>query len=473
MPLFSRRRFLADAAAVAAASALPLAGRARAQAIATHRLAARPARVTLIGPPHPDTEVWAYNGTTPGPVLRVRQGDRLRVEVANALEADTTVHWHGIRLPHAMDGVPHLTQPPIRPGESFVYEFECADAGTFWYHPHAESAEQLGRGLCGALIVEEREPVPVDRDLTWVLSDWRLDPTGAIVDNFGDLHDASHDGRLGNTVTINGRIPETFAVRAGERLRLRLINVANARIFALDFADHAPAIVALDGHPVAPHAPPEGRIVLGPGMRADIVLDCNGRPGSRATVADRFPRADVYRVVDLVYAEAPAVERAQPLAPVALPANPVAEPDLGHAVRHAFTFGGGMMGTLRTAQLDGRRVDMRTLMQNGFAWAVNGAVERGHAHKPLVTLKRNASTIFEFVNDTAWWHPIHLHGHTFRVVSQNGRPTRHREWRDTVLLPPRERAEVAFVADNPGDWMLHCHVLEHQASGMSSVIRVA
>ena len=471
MPPFSRRRFLASAAAVAAAATLPLVRGA--QAMATHRLVVRPARVTLIGPPHPDTDVWAYNGTTPGPVLRVRQGDRLRVEVANELKADTTVHWHGIRLANAMDGVPHLTQPPIRPGESFVYEFDCADAGTYWYHPHADSAEQLGRGLYGALIVDEREPVPVDRDVTWALADWRLDPSGAIVDNFGDLHDASHDGRLGNTVTINGRVPETFAVRAGERLRLRLINVANARIFALDFADHSPEIVALDGHPVAPHAPPEGRIVLGPGMRADIVLNCAGKPGSRATVADRFPRADVYRVVDLVYAEAPPLERAQPLAAVALPANPVAEPDLAHAVRHTLTFGGGMMGTLRTARLDGRRVDMRTLMQNGFAWAVNGAVERGHAHKPLFTLKKNASYVFEFVNDTAWWHPIHLHGHTFRVVTQNGTPTRHREWRDTVLLAPRERTEVAFVADNPGDWMLHCHVLEHQASGMASVVRVA
>ena len=139
-----------------------------------------------------------------------------------------------------MDGVPHLTQPPIAPGETFVYEFDVPDAGTYWYHPHERSFEQVGRGLYGPLIVEEREPIQVDRDVTWVLDDWRLLPDAQISDDFGNFMDASHNGRVGNTVTVNGRILETFPVRAGERLRLRLINAANARIFALEFQDHRP-----------------------------------------------------------------------------------------------------------------------------------------------------------------------------------------------------------------------------------------
>ena len=178
-----------------------------------------------------------------------------------------------------MDGVPHLTQPPIAPGETFVYEFDVPDAGTYWYHPHERSFEQVGRGLYGPLIVEEREPIQVDRDVTWVLDDWRLLPDAQISDDFGNFMDASHNGRVGNTVTVNGRILETFPVRAGERLRLRLINAANARIFALEFQDHRPMVIALDGQPVEPHEPAGGRVILGPAMRADLVFDMTGRPG--------------------------------------------------------------------------------------------------------------------------------------------------------------------------------------------------
>jgi FtsP/CotA-like multicopper oxidase with cupredoxin domain len=137
-------------------------------------LVAAAARVRLVPKPYPETEVWSYNGTVPGPEIRARQGDRLRVVVTNRLKEATTVHWHGIRLPNAMDGVPHVTQSPIAPGDSFIYEFDLHDAGTFWYHPHLRTFEQAGRGLSGALIVEERQPIEVDRDVTWVLDDWRM-----------------------------------------------------------------------------------------------------------------------------------------------------------------------------------------------------------------------------------------------------------------------------------------------------------
>ena len=148
-----------------------------------------------------------------------------------------------------MDGVPHMPQPPIARGETFTYEFDAVDAGTFWYHPHMRSHEQVGRGLYGPLIVEEREPIQVDRDVTWVLGDWRLNEDASISNDFGNMMDLSHNGRVGNTVTINGQVPESFPVRAGERVRLRLINAANARIFGLRFQGHRPMVVAIDGHP--------------------------------------------------------------------------------------------------------------------------------------------------------------------------------------------------------------------------------
>jgi FtsP/CotA-like multicopper oxidase with cupredoxin domain len=391
-------------------------------------------------------------------VLRYRQGERLRIELENALDAPTTVHWHGIRLPNAMDGVPHLTQAPVAKGERFTYEFDLPDAGTYWYHPHLGSAEQVGRGLAGALIVEERTPPAVDRDVAWMLSDWRLDGQARITPDFLHPHDASHDGRIGNTVTVNGSVTEGFPVRSGERVRLRLINASNARIYRLRFENHAPWLVALDGHPVEPRI--EERITLGPAQRADLFLDCGGAPGSRHRVIDDFYPGESYRVLDLAYSgEAPLMRTLA--IPSRLPRNPFAMPDAAKAQRHRIVFGGGMMGALP---------DQRS--HRGLFWTVNGKPVAEHHHgAPLLSFERNSHVLLELVNETAWPHPIHLHGHVFRVLAKNGKPAE--EWGDTVLLDPRGRAEVAFVADNPGDWMLHCHVLEHQATGMMATVRVA
>jgi FtsP/CotA-like multicopper oxidase with cupredoxin domain len=162
--------------------------------------------------------------------LRLRQGEPTRIIVENRFNQVTTVHWHGVRVPNAMDGVPGLTLPPIKPGESFVYEFTPPDAGTFWYHPHANSLEQLGRGLAGPIIVEEREPPQVDRDVLWFLQDWRLTGDGEIAPGFGNPMEAAMSGRVGNTVTLNGRVSENEPARAGERVRLRLVNACAARM---------------------------------------------------------------------------------------------------------------------------------------------------------------------------------------------------------------------------------------------------
>ena len=480
----TRRAFLASSAALAASAALPP-RRARAAGPTEVRIRAAPARVQLAPAPYRDASLWCYDGRVPGPEIRVRQGERLRVVLENGLDEGTTVHWHGLRVSNAMDGVPFLTQPPIAPGEAFAYEFDAVDAGTFWYHPHMRSFEQVGRGLYGPLIVEEAEPLRVDREATWVLDDWRLTPEGEISDDFGNGHDAMHGGRVGNTVTINGAIPDLFPVRKGERLRLRLINAANARIFALDFAGHAPAVVAIDGQPVAPHAPEGGLVTLAPGMRIDLVLDMAGKAGSRVAVIDRFYEGMDYRLVELAYADEALRERA-PDWPLELPANPLPEPDLATAERHEVTFNGGMMGEMVMAEMGGsmgsdRGGGMMGMMGGGMMgmsrpsglWFVNGVAADGPVSEPVLTFARGRSHVVAMTNATAWHHPIHLHGHSFRVISRDGRPTLRREWQDTVLMAPRERVEIALVADNPGDWMFHCHILEHQAAGMMGVVRVA
>jgi FtsP/CotA-like multicopper oxidase with cupredoxin domain len=441
-------------------------------AVAPRELVAAPAQVALRGAAWPAASAWAYGGSVPGPEIRLRQGERLRVVLDNRLPQDTTVHWHGVRVPNAMDGVPHLTQAPVRSGERFVYEFDLPDAGTYWYHSHLHSAEQLERGLYGALVVEERQPPRADRDLTWVLDDWRLTREGQLSERFNDAHDMAHAGRIGNLVTINGSLPGDFAVRSGERIRLRLINAANARIFALRFDGHQPTVIALDGQPVPPHPPDEATVLLAPGQRCDLMLDAVGRPGQRFAVGDVFyPRA-AYDLLHLAYADTPLRER--PLAqPPELPPNTLPEPQLRDAQAHEIRFEGGMMGRLHQALLDGVPTGMLGLLQQGKAWAMNGVVASGHTPAPMLALQRGRSYLLRMRNDTRWHHPIHLHGHSFRVVSRNGRPTPRREWLDTVLMEPMEQVDIAFVADNPGDWMFHCHILEHQEGGMMGVVRVA
>jgi FtsP/CotA-like multicopper oxidase with cupredoxin domain len=471
----SRRRLLHAGAAIVLASQLR-SPPSRAAESREYRLTAGFGRGALLGGDRPASDVWGYNGTAPGPVLRVQQGKPVRILVTNALDQDTTVHWHGIRLPNAMDGVPGLAQPPIRPGESFAYEFTPPDAGTFWYHSHANSLEQLGRGLAGAFIVEEPEPVAVDRDLVWMLSDWRLTPDGQIARRFGNAMDDAMSGHIGNVVTLNGSVPGDQAVRAGERLRLRLVNCALARMMALRFEGHRPTVVAIDGQPCDRHEPEGGRLLLGPAMRVDIVLDMQGDPARRYSVVDEFYDDLAYTLTHLAYDEGEPVRAHPPETPLALPRNPLPEPDLASAERHDIVLQGGMMGGGMMMGMGGMNGMATPGMDGGAAWAINGQSMTGDGQPNMprmLTFKRGRSVLLNIKNQTAWWHPMHLHGHSLRVLSRNGASVPYRQWADTVLLAPRDVVECAFVADNPGDWMLHCHVMNHQTTGLMTVLRVA
>jgi len=485
VPATGRRTFALLGGAAALSSIAQRPTLARPAVPDTIRLHVRPARVPLAGARHPDTLMWTYDGTVPGPIRRVRQGVPFQAVVENGLAEDTTVHWHGMRLPNAMDGVPGLTQPPIRPGGQFTYAFTPQDAGTFWYHPHANGLEQIGRGLAGVLIVEETEPPPFDRELVWALSDWQLTEDAQIAPGFGNRMSAMMAGRIGNVVTINGRMPDRVAVRAGERVRLRLANMSVARTMALRFEGHRPVVVAYDGQPCDPHEPADGRILLGAAMRADIVIDMQGDPGRRYSVTDDFYGDRMtYTLVELEYDAGAPVRKHPSDAPVRLPRNPLPEPDLATAERHEMALQGGGMsgmgmgsggmmggGTMRGGMMGGMGMG-----RGGALWAINGASMTGDSPDgmpPMLTLTRGRTTRLVFRNETAWWHPMHLHGHSFKVLARNSAPVPHQVWGDTVLVAPREVVEVAFVADNPGDWMLHCHVMDHQTAGLMTVLRVA
>ena len=226
----NRRQFLTSAAAVALTPSLTLA------ASSPLTLRAAPAKVQLAPPQYPETQVWCYNGEIPGHTIRLQQGQMFRADFVNDLPQASTIHWHGIRLANAMDGAAGLTQAPVPPGERFRYEFEAKDAGTYWYHPHFNSAEQVSRGLAGALIIDETQAPDVDADHVIVLDDWRMTQLAGIHSAFDNMHDLSHGGRIGNYVTANGSDQLEFPVSSGARLRLRLINTATDRIFSLRHA---------------------------------------------------------------------------------------------------------------------------------------------------------------------------------------------------------------------------------------------
>ena len=284
----SRRRFLAGAAACAVAPAFSLAGANPARM----ELTAGNSAHSLRGDDAPPVSLWTFNNASPGPLLRGRRGDSLRIRLVNKMkDAATSIHWHGVRVDNAMDGAVGVTQPAVPPGEFFDYEVALPDSGSFWYHSHNQSWEQVARGLYGPLLVDDPDDPPVDRDLVLMIDDWKMSPVGGLDEqSFGHLGEWSHGGRLGNWLTVNSAPEPTYEVPAGGRIRLRLMNPANARIFRLALPPQMEAkIVALDGMPIAPRDFPEDGLTLAPAQRVDVVSDLPQSPG--AHVIDRAVRA--------------------------------------------------------------------------------------------------------------------------------------------------------------------------------------
>ena len=447
---------------LAGSAALSLCPRPALPADTAQVLRPAPAEVQIAPPSYPATKVWAFNGKIPGEPLRYRQGEILAAVLENGLDEPTTIHWHGLRLPNAMDGAPGMTQATVPPGERFTYRFALPDAGTFWYHPHANSVEQISRGLAGVLVVEEQEPPEVDHDETIVLDDWRLTEDAQIHDSFGNRHDQSHAGRIGNYITANGTDDLKFDVRPGERLRLRLVNTATARIFRLRLKGLRGWIAALDGMPLETLSE-AGEVVIGPAQRADLFADVTAEPGEDAYVAsverDRTYAMASFAVAGSVQAERPA--------PVPLPPNPMPDFSVAGARKVPMLMDGGAMRGMEGATWEGKRMDMRQLVQAGQFWAFSGVA--GMSDEPFVEAALGEVIRVPMTNRTAFPHAMHLHGMHSREVLPDGSLG---PWRDTFLVNPDETREIAFVAENPGDWMFHCHMLSHQKSGMMTWIRV-
>jgi len=426
-------------------------------------LRAAPGRARLAPEQYPQTDVWCYDASTPGRVIRARQGERISRVFENGLPQASSVHWHGVRIANAMDGVAGLTQAAVEPGDVFTYDFVAPDAGTYWYHPHNKSWEQMARGLYGALIIDEADPPDVDADHVLLIDDWRLNPNAQIDDSFGAMGDWSHGGRIGNWITVNGQGEAQFHAAAGDRLRLRFVNVANARIFSIETRGFDGWVVALDGQPLA-EPTPLSRLVLAPAQRVDVIVDVSAKTGERADIIS-LERDGGYAIAS--FSVSSGTRLARGATPEPLPPNPVPEPEdlSGSAVD--LLMEGGAMGRMTGATMHGRRMSMRELVARGHVWAFNGVA--GMPEEPLLTASRGETVKIRILNETGWPHGMHLHGHHFHRVGLNGELG---PLRDTTLLAAGETAEVVFLADNPGDWLLHCHMLEHQAAGMKTWLRV-
>jgi FtsP/CotA-like multicopper oxidase with cupredoxin domain len=416
-------------------------------------LIAAPASLALAGAQ--PLNVWAYNGQVPGPTLRIRLGDTLRVRFTNRLPQATTIHWHGVRVPNEMDGVPWVTQPPVEPGGTFTYEFTPKDAGTFWFHPHLRSSEQVERGLFGALIVEDRAPPPFSRDELWVLDDVLLGPDGQIAPAFNTRHDLAHDGRWGNVVLVNGKREANLTVEPGERLRFRLLNVANGRVFAPDFAPLEAKIIAVDGLYTARPIDAAG-FEIAPGNRIDLdIVVPAAMAGRRIVVSDRFTRRP-FPLGEIVVADSGSGDTPRFASPARVD-MPDGSFTAEEPVRANFSLNARAGGPL------------------GIEWTINGdaMVHSEHAsHAATYSLPLGERSRIRFTNESYRLHPMHLHGMFFRVIARNGVAADEPFTRDTVLVHPQETVDVSVVPRDPGLWMAHCHVLEHAEAGMMTLVDV-
>ncbi|MBD9397308.1 multicopper oxidase family protein [Pseudomonas sp. PDM11] len=419
-----------------------------------YELIAAPHDIELV--PGHVTPAWTFGGQAPGVELRCRQGDELRVRFINHLPEPTTIHWHGIRLPLEMDGVPYVSQAPVLPGEFFDYRFVTPDAGSYWYHPHESSAKQLGRGLVGPLIIEEREPTGFKHERTLCLKSWHVDEAGAFTE-FSVPREAAREGTRGRLSTINGVSLPTLELPAGQVVRLRLINVDSTITYRLNLSGGEARIYALDGNPIKSR-PLGTEYWLGPGMRIDLALKVPAAGSEELSLRNGPLRL---ATIKAVASNEPAAEW-----PPALPPNPVAEPDVAKAETLRFNFEWAAALASPADEAAGR---YKYWQINGQAWDIN---DKTCADRPIAKLKKDGHYIFVLRNMAQYQHPIHLHGLIFKVLDSNRRKIEP-YYTDTFLLGKNETARIAFVADNPGVWMFHCHVIDHMETGLMAAVEIA
>ncbi len=403
--------------------------------------------------PQHASRLAAYSNRLPGPLIHAKRGDRLKIHFENRLAAETTIHFHGIRVPNAMDGVPDMTQPPVRTGGTFDYEFDLEDAGLYWYHPHCDTVLQMGSGLYGAILVDEpNEPEELGDETVLVLSDVSLDDAGnpLPVQSGGAAVVA---GSEGNVVLVNGLVYPTLDVGSGRRQRFRVLNAARARYFQLGIAGHGFLRIGSDGGSI--EAPVRvDQPVLAPGERVDLVLEPLGEEASSVDLV----ALPISRGIPLsASAEVPLMKlrvvrsKLPPSAPL---------PTISRTIAALDTIGAEEVPlALTMSEIDG-------------TWTM-GIGDRAGG-QAAVHANVGSTQVFAIENVTVYSHPFHLHGFFFQPLDAAGNVIHPIELTDTIDVRPLGRVKRAVnYDDRPGMWMFHCHILDHAETGMMGMLHVA
>lgn len=396
-------------------------------------------------------EAWGFNKQLPGPVLEANAGDTLVVRVTNHLAEPTIVHWHGIRIPAAMDGT-GMVQKPIAPGETFEYRFVVPEAGTFWYHSHHNETIQMERGMYGALIVrDESEPV-TDGERIFLIDDMKLDEENNFTKPGGFIQRVkeTHDGRQGNTLLLSGQENAVIYMNAGQMERWRFINSSSARYFLLHMEGKEFKIIGTDGG-LLEHPRTVSEVLITPGERMDIVAGpfnegetfaIESLPYNRMTFLkakhEKFATVKVGEAKDSVAFIPDTLRKIEPLAPQDAAITRKVKLSVGASLKKGLTF------------------------------LVNNNV---HVNDKVV--KVGELQVWEINNARLMDHPFHLHGFFFQVIEENGKVPSFKAWKDTYNIKPRTKVKIAWIPDNrPGMWMYHCHIIEHHAAGMMANFEV-
>lgn len=433
--------------------------------------------------------VWTFNNSVPGPEIRVKQGDRVKVNLKNELPEPVSIHWHGVPVPNAMDGIPGVTQNAVQPGKTFTYEFKADVPGTYWYHSHQDSVNQLDRGLYGAFIVESKDAAKVDRDYTLVLDEWMssgMDMSGMNMSNMSNMDhskmnmgnsnnkdsttmdhskmnntsmdmDMEHDMSMYDLFTINGKsgsLVDKLPVKQGEKVRIRLVN-AGYLSHQIHLHGHDFKITATDGQPLNnPGLIKDNVVSIAPGERYDIEFEANN-PG-KWLIEDHGDSGAVKGMKASIVYEGAAAGSDKPNEAEKLPGVDISR--YGQAGKMNFTL--DQKYTMEyTMNLNTEKKDGETV------YTING---KAFPNTEPLNVKKGDTVKVRLVNNSKTDdHPMHLHGHFFQVLSKNGKPLEGSPVvKDTLNLKPGEEYVVAFQADNEGNWMFHCHDLHHASAGM-------
>ena len=408
----SRRAFLGGAAATCLLPALP----AAAAAPAPVALRAEAGLKQLLPAPAPETSILGFGGVAPGPIIRVKRGEPFRATFENRTGENSSLHWYGLHGANGVDGVVGLTQGAVPPGGLFEVAFTPMEAGTLWFQPLSlgTAASQLDRGLSGGLIVEETAPPPVDAEVIILLDDWRLGEDGQPLGPFNDPLDAARSGRLGGLLTVNGRAgAEEIRLPPRSRVRVRLVNVSNARIMPMRFEGAgAAAVIGLDGQPTDPFDPLRKQVVLGPGGRFDVLVDLPAEEGRICRVLAALGPGVPLLMLTAEGASAPARLKATALESNGLPPAVT----LQNAERTTFEITGGLPAPPGAVPWEAAAIRARFPDANRI-WRVNGGRNAGFSGPPLARVRSGRPMVIAVANKSAWTQVIHTHGHHFRLSS--------------------------------------------------------